>query len=121
LFGGFQSNGFQRNAFQIIVSRIVYKGFGDIDYKKYRKYLERLNGITAKDQITPAVIEAAEVLTEIPVATKQISRIADQKKDIDFAKIHMEMARIQDYLNRMELRLEQLRERDDELALLLLI
>lgn len=94
-------------------------GFGD--HKKYREYLERLNGITAKSQITPEVIEAAEAITEIPIAAKQIAKIAYQKKDIDFTKIQMEMVRIQDYLNKMELMARQLRERDDEIALLLLI
>jgi hypothetical protein len=102
---------------------IVGGGFGD--HKKYRKYLERLNGITAKTKITPELIEAAEAITEIPVSAKQITKIAYEKSDVDFAKLAAELQAVQNYIDLMlahsfEVQ-KMIREKDDEMALLLLI
>lgn len=95
------------------------------DVKRYREYLEKLNGITSAKEITPEVIEAAQVITEIPLETKQVSNIIKQQPNIDISKLTLELVKIQRYIDQMELATIQaqrlLREQDDEVALLLLI
>lgn len=95
------------------------------DAKRYREYLEKLNGIKSVKEITPEVIEAAQVITEIPLDTKQVSNIIKETPSIDLAKLAIELSKIQKYIYQMELVTIQaqriLREQDDEMALLLLI
>lgn len=92
------------------------------DVKRYRDYLEKLTRITSTKEITQEVIEAAEAITEIPLVTKQVSQIAFETQEIDFAKLEIELSNIQNYINKLELHAQRfLREQDDELALLLLI
>jgi hypothetical protein len=100
-------------------------GFGHYDYSEYRKYLEKLNGISVKTEITPEIVAAAEALTELPEPVKQLSNVISVSPQIDFAALELELANILEYINRMELASMQmqrlLREQDDELALMLLI
>lgn len=95
------------------------------DAKRYREYLEKLNGIKSVKEITPEVIAAAQVITEIPLDTKQVSNIIKETPSIDLAKLAIELSKIQRYIDQMELVTIQaqriLREQDDEMALLLLI
>jgi len=95
------------------------------DAKRYREYLEKLNGITSAKEITQEVIEAAQVITEIPLETKQVSNIIKQQPNIDISKLTLELVKIQRYIDQMEIATIQaqilLREQDDEVALLLLI
>lgn len=91
---------------------------------RYRKYLERLNGINKKQQITEEVIEAAEAITEIPVDAAQIAKIAFERPNINFAKLEKDIIRINEYINTLErvyAEQRRLRDLDDELALMLLL
>lgn len=100
-------------------------GVSPDDYKRYRDYLERLVGIKKTDVVTEKVIEAVEVIKELPIKTKTIEKIVT-KKEIDFTALDKEMAAILAYLDRMERKAIALQERirkqqDDDLALLLLL
>ena len=107
------------------VDVVTTGGISPHDAKRYREYLERLTGINSGQKITPQVIEAAQAITEIPVPAKQVSQIAFETPKIDFTQLAIELANIQNYINRMELAAIQaqrfLREQDDEMALMLLI
>jgi hypothetical protein len=95
------------------------------DAKRYREYLEKLNGIKQAKEITPDIIEAAQAITEIPIETKQVLNLIKETPSIDFKKLSIELSKIQRYIDQMELATIQaqriLREQDDEMALLLLI
>lgn len=98
-------------------------GFAPEQIKRYRDYLEKLTGINKKQEITEAVIEAAEAITEIPVDAAQVAAIAFDRP-IDFAGLDAELLRITKYINNLERIYQEqrrLRELDDELALMLLL
>jgi hypothetical protein len=100
-------------------------GIGPEDAKRYRKYLEKLTGIKSYKEVTREVIDAAEVILEIPAAAKQITKVADNSNQIDFAKLEAELQAVQNYIDLMlahsfEVQ-KMIREKDDEMALLLLI
>lgn len=101
-------------------------GGGLADYHKYRKYLETLVEATREKKVTKEIKVAAKSVSEIPVKTPQINKIAAQKiVAIDYEKINNEIALIYEYLNKKidmyeaELAIEA--EKEDELALLLVI
>jgi len=52
-------------------------GVDERDYKRYRKYLERLEKATAEEKIYPKrAIKAVQVLAELPVEAKEFKKIA---------------------------------------------
>lgn len=140
MFSAFQSNAFQRNAFQIMGGGVTPTpdvetkgGFDERDYHKYRKHLERVMEVAQeaeKRKYITRVKEDAEALIGLPVETEEISKIlkGPQLKgklkltpDIDFNELKSELLLIEQYLNARFRYIEQLREQDDEAAFLLLL
>lgn len=100
-------------------------GISPEDARRYREYLERLSGIKKTETVTERVIEAVEVIKELPVKTKSIEKIV-LKREIDFTALDREIELIIAYLDKMEQRALEIQERirkqqDDDLALLLLL
>ena len=105
-----------------IVEETTRGGFLEEDYRRYRKYLEKLANINSVKDIKPSVVNAAKVLSSVPVLSVEIVKVSEKSKDIDFAKLDLELAVIQNYLDKLaRYNARVQRERDDELALLLLI
>jgi len=100
-------------------------GISPEEAKRYREYLEKLNNVTAQKEVTQEIIEAAQVIEELPISIPQIKAISIQSPQINIQALNLELFRIQEYLDRMigfSIELErQKREKDDELALLLMI
>lgn len=139
MFSAFQSNAFQRNAFQIVgggapaPTEETRGGFDERDYHRYRKHLERLMEVTQEaDQrkYISRVKEDVRALTELPVDTTEIGKILDGPQlkgklkltpDLDFNLLKSELLLLEEYLNSRFRYIEQLREQDDEAAFLLLL
>jgi hypothetical protein len=130
----FSSSSFSTDAFSVLafdfggVSETVVSkgGIDERDYKRYRKHLERLEQITRQKDLTPAIIEAAQEIAEIPVETPELAKIAAQTTvEIDYSMIAAELSAMAAYLDKMlayNIEIDRImRERDDELAILLLM
>lgn len=100
-------------------------GISPEEARRYREYLEKLNNVTSQKEVTQEIIEAAQVIEELPIVIPQVKAISIQSPQINIQALNLELFRIQEYLDRMigfSIELErQKREKEDELALLLMI
>lgn len=122
-FGGYEGAWFGGQAEELDTQ--TRGGLPIEDAKRYREYLEKLNNVTTQKEVTQEIIEAAQIIEELPISIPQVKAISVQAPQINIQALNLELFRIQEYLDRMigfSIELErQKREKDDELALLLMI
>lgn len=111
------------NSWGSILTTGTRGGISPDDAKRYRDYLERLTGIRKPENVTQRVIEAVEVIKELPVKASVIKAIP-KKREIDYALLDKEIALIQAYIDKMEQRallIQEQAKQEEEISLLLLL
>lgn len=103
-----------------VIDRDTHDGGSEEDYRRYRKYLERLTKAVERKKISPKVIEAVQEI-ELPVETPEIKKLTIPESVIDFSALEREIEKLNAFINQFLIQQEQMREQDDEFALLLLV
>lgn len=100
-------------------------GGGGFDVKKYREYLERLNGIT-KDKITTTeVLEIQKISKAVKVKAPAVkSAVKSPSREINYRAIELEVAKIRQrilVLMEQAIVFERKRNQEKEVELILLM
>lgn len=101
-------------------------GFWPTEHKTYREYLERLNGIKQKDEITQsALVDLKEIAASVEIKVPAIKKaVATTRQVIDLTAVDAEMEmirlKLESLIKQFEL-MRLVRQQNEDAALVLLM
>lgn len=111
------------NSWGLLIPSFSRTRGGVEDYKKYRKYLEALNGIKTLDDLS--LVKAVNELASLPVNAPEIKRITQNKTaSIDYEKLNNEIVLLSNFIDakikRMEAQILRMQKDEEEVFVLLM-
>lgn len=123
--GVFSLSVFNPLVFSTSSSPVVDFGGGGFDVEKYRKYLERLNGIERRETVTAAeAVEIQEISAAVKVKAPEAKKATVASRAVDYSIVQQEISDIRNKLialMEMAILLERKRQQNEDAVLVLLM